>query len=222
MIESSNERRDSRLAKVTRIWERFAGVPSTSRAAEYYREALFPECPDQEELLKSLENKVVIDIGSGLTHENPYSLINVAAREKKSNILFLGIEPKVGGKTQKFNIGDRLGLLWYKLRSKDTANLRDTPGQKMAIAAHVPGIPLPDKSVDVILSNAVIGTWVTDPQKLLEIFKDFNEVLNKKGEIRINSFFPKMFDAENELGNYIREHFVIESPGNSLIIFKKK
>ncbi len=222
MIESSSEKRDHRLSKITKIWERIAGIPSTSRDAEYYREALFPDCANQEELLKYLENKVVVDIGSGLTHENPYSLINVAAREKKSNILFLGIDPKVEGAAQKFSPFDRLGLLWYKLRSKNTESFKDTPGQKMAIAAQVPGLPLPDKSVDVILSSAVIGTWITDPQKLLEIFKDFNEVLCEKGEIRINSFFPKMFEEQNELGNYLREHFTIDSPGNSLVILRKK
>ncbi|MBI5470282.1 hypothetical protein HY968_03110 [Candidatus Kaiserbacteria bacterium] len=226
MSERATEKFEKRLTTITNIWKRLLGAPSTARDAEAYRETLFPEFKTVDAMLEYLQDKTVLDIGSGLTHENPYSLINIAARNKKSNIFFMGLEPKVGGISEKFSLAERLWLHWSKLRTESAEKHRDTPGKNLAIAGAVPGLQLPDKSINIIISNAAVGTWITDEAALLQMFKEFNDVLTGDGEIRIKVFFPKLFENDGPLRQFIDSNFEpTESgphPPGSLLIFKKK
>jgi hypothetical protein len=61
-------------------------VPNTLRNAELYRKSMFPEYSKDADLMNYLKGKFVIDIGSGKTHLNPYSLINVVARGRTYSI----------------------------------------------------------------------------------------------------------------------------------------
>src|SRR3989344_8968508 len=104
-------------------------IPSSARDAELYRKNLFPEFGSEDELLTYLEDRFTVDIGSGLTHENPYSLINVVARRTGKNVIFIGIEPKVGNLLGGFSKSDKLILLLDKLLSVKRTKHVDLPAE---------------------------------------------------------------------------------------------
>lgn len=202
---------------------RFQGIPSTARDADYYRKTLYSECKTVDEMLEKLRGQCVVDVGSGLTHENPYSLINVAAREKDKDVLFLGVEPRVGSK-KGFSAYDRLVMLALsKILSKKDTKRSDTPGKKYAIAGEVPGLALPDESVDTVLSNYLIGYWVVHPKELMPMFREFERILRVGGEVRLHPAQPGLFQEGNELGEFIREHFeIVDERWNKIVLRKTK
>lgn len=200
-------------------------IPSTARDADYYRGSFFPECETEQDLLDYLNQnngKLVMDVGSGLTHKNPYSLINVVARDKKTKAIFLGIEPRIGEGQEAFGRKDKRDLISAIRRRRKERLLVGTPGQKYAIAAEVPGLALENGQVDIILSSFLIGYWITKREKLLEIFQEFWRLLREGGEIRLHPVSRTLFERDNELGKFIKEHFVIEDTKQKKLVVMRK
>lgn len=195
-------------------------IPSSARSAEIYRENLFPEFENEESLLEFLDGKFVTDVGSGTTHENPYSLINVVARDSKHDITFLGVEPRIG--TEEINnIPNRAYLkyeiYWEQLRRifhGDFNRLKDTPGEKFVVAGKAEQLPVEKEKVDVILSNYLVSYLIDNEPKMLEIFKEFYQALNTNGEIRLFPGSPdilqKLYNNSTELGKYMEANFVAD------------
>jgi len=192
-------------------------IPITERRIGDYIVDLFPEYfRKEDELIDYLENKIVADIGSGKTHKNPYSLINVATRKGK-NIKFFGIDP-TAGQTQKEKkqpgfIANKTNEIIRKLFSLDKVSVPSRPAEKSIIGAKAENLPIADQKVDIILSDFFVTYWIRNSQQLLEIFKEFKRVLNVRGEIRLSPVTPQyekmLFDGKNDLGIYMNENFII-------------
>jgi SAM-dependent methyltransferase len=220
------------------VWLKEKGlrkIPVTERRIGDYIVDLFPEYFQREyDLIGYLEDKVVADIGSGKTHKNPYSLINVATAKGK-NIKFFGIDP-MAGQPQKEKkdpgfVAAKINELIRKLFSLDKVFIPPRPAEKSIIGAKAESLPIADQKVDIILSEFFVTYWIRDPQQLLEIFKEFKRVLSVGGEIRLHSVTPQyekmLFDKKNQLGVYMGENFTTANPddrqGDSgLLILKAK
>lgn len=197
-------------------------IPSSARDAELYRKNLFPEFESEDELLTYLEDRFTVDIGSGLTHENPYSLINVVARRTGKNVTFIGIEPKVGNLSGGFSKSDKLISLLDTLLSVKRTKRVDLPAGNRVIAAEFPDVNLPAGSVDVILSRSLVGRWIVNPGELLDMFKEFDQILSERGEIRLYPVDPVLFQ-NNELKNFIDQHFFRDQTADKrLVILRRK
>ena len=194
-------------------------IPSSARGAEVYRKNLFPEFKDGEALLEFLEGKFVVDVGSGTTHKNPYSLINVVGRDSKHDITFLGVEPRVGNEENnvinkaylKYEI---IGEELRRIFKGDFNRLKDRPGEKSVVAGKAEQLPVGKEKVDIILSNYLVSYLIEDEPKMLTIFKEFNDALSENGEIRL---FPgtaditsRLFNDQSELGQYMNAHFIAD------------
>ena len=197
-------------------------IPSSARDAESYRKNLFPEFGSEDELLSYLKERFTVDIGSGLTHENPYSLINVVARQTGKNVIFIGIEPKVGNLSGGFSKSDKLIFLLDKLLSVKRTKHVDLPAENRVVAAEFPDVHLPAGSVDVILSSSLVGRWIVDPGELLKMFKEFDQILSERGEIRLYPVDPVLLQ-DNELKNFIDQRFFREQTVDKrLVVLRRK
>jgi hypothetical protein len=220
------------------VWLQEKGIrkiPVTERRMGDYTADLFPEYYQKEdELFGYLENKIVADIGSGKTHKNPYSLINVATREGK-NIKFFGIDPTAGQQQEEKKepgfIANKTNEIVRKLFSLDKISIPPTPAEKSVIGAKAENLPIADQKVDIILSNFFVTYWIRNPQQLLEIFKEFKRVLSAQGEIRLSPVTPQyekmLFDGKNDLGIFMNENFVVSNSADrqgdsGLLILKSK
>jgi hypothetical protein len=185
---------------------------------------LFPEFQDEESLLEFLEGKFVVDVGSGTTHKNPYSLINVVGRNSKHDITFLGVEPRVGDEENhpinkaylKYEI---IGEELRRIFKGDFNRLKDRPGEKFVVAGRAEQLPVAKEKVNIILSNYLVSYLIEDEPKILTIFKEFYEALNNNGEIRLFPGNPdilqKLFNDQTELGQYMSTNFSADSTLNT-------
>lgn len=204
---------------IMNFWSLF-GTLSTDRDAESYRKILFPETKTVEQLLEHLQGKTVVDIGSGLTHKNPKSLINRVGAKNDEHTLFIGIDPNVGGVKGRRPF-ERLSRMLE--RASDRANKgKNLPGAKFAIRGDMREIPLPEKSVDLFTSNYALGLWVRDAKQLHSIFEDMEYSLAIDGEIRIGGGIPRaLFEQDDELGRFIHERFEVKVLKNETLVFKR-
>jgi hypothetical protein len=208
---------------VANFYKKWFGMGSTYRTMDMYRQDLFPTLESNEQLKDYLHGKCVVDIGSGLTHLVEDSLINVMAADGDESTLVMGIDPHASGVQ-----GNKLLELFARLleRSLKRKHPDDLPGAKYAVRGEMQDVNLPEKAVDIFISNSALGLWICDPEQLLEIFKVMKYALKDDGEIRIGGRTSKVpiahFIQENELGDYIRKHFTITRNDDiGLIIFKK-
>ncbi len=177
---------------------------STGRTLEEYTERVFPEFKTKSELLDYLNGKTIVDVGSGLTHKNPYSLINEGLRDKNRNIKYINLEPKLAGKGDfKFTFKDKLAeksrVLIEKLDRQELFRFPEKPAKKMSVAAMAEELPFGDSSVDILLSVGLVGYWITDLNDLEKIIKEFSRVLKQKGEVRIHYVKPEIVEPLTQL-----------------------
>ena len=204
---------------------KFLGTLSTTRDAEEYRRTLFPEYKTQDELLAYLKGRCCVDIGSGFTHKDPEALINRIAEMGDDDTLFFGVDPNVGsGGPRRGFFGKKADQLESELASRSD---KTPAGQKFGVVAELPEIPLPQHSVDVFMSVAAVGLWMVDPEKMLALFKAMEYALSSDGQIRISYGHHSIFEQDNKLGRFIREHFVMEyDPTHGLmpylIVFRRR
>ena len=190
------------------------GIPSGSQSFHVYAQSLFPECNEQE-VTNMLTGRVVIDIGSGLNHKNPYSLINVLALKAR----VIGIEPRIGylaGSKQGFSrrnlIGEKIRLEIEQTIRRFTGRIvrKDVPGECNIIATVAEKLPFADGSVDIALSHFLILYWIVDPVSLLPIFEELLRVLRISGQIRVSlsSSGHRFFeDYSSEVGQLLKNRF---------------
>lgn len=172
---------------------------STGRTLEQYMSRIFPECKSKEDLSNFLDGKTIVDIGSGLTHKNPFSLINIAAGEKEKQINFFGVEPRLLGKGDlKFSIKDKLlekgNVLVERLSREKLLTQYKKPGEKKLVAALADQLPFTDNSVDILTSVGLVGYWITSKEELKSILEEFSRVLKEEGEIRISAVKPEVLE----------------------------
>lgn len=212
-------------------------IPSTAQPIEMYRKWLFPECAPDEALVAFLDKRIVIDIGSGLTSQNPYSLMNVLLRAHPT-AQFIGIEPRIAyphGHRQGFsrrNIAV-IQLLWFlKTLRKLLAGRKiewGTPGKNSVVAAFAQDLPCQDANVDIAVSFFCVPYWINDPDLLLKILQEIERVLVVGGEMRMApvpvTWQRTIGDTTTSMGQFIRSHFqfsIVKTSNNwSLAILTK-
>lgn len=205
---------------IMNFWSLF-GTLTTDRDAESYRKTLFPETKTVEQLLDHLKGKTVVDLGSGLTHKNPKSLINRVGAKNDEHTLFIGIDPNVGGVKGRRPF-ERLSRMLERVLDRVNKK-QNLPGAKFAIQGELPETTLPEKSVDIFTSNYSLGLWVRDAKQLHSIFEAMEYSLTHDGEIRIGGAIPRaLFEQDDELGKCIHEHFDIQVLKNETLIFKRR
>jgi SAM-dependent methyltransferase len=152
-------------------------VISTGRSFAYYRKIFFGN-RSQNEVLKTLESRRVVDVGCGLTPYVSDSMFQVC---RKQGIDFFGVDPKFAN--------------GFRLRPLDVAKIRvvggrgkispQAPGLDKCIGAHADELPFDDDSIDLILSNFLLYAWIQDETILENIYREFHRVLKDGGEVRI-------------------------------------
>jgi len=180
-------------------------------------------------MLEYLKGKLVIDIGSGMTHKNPYSLINLIARNdsKNTGVNFIGIEPKVNN--DKFSMVDRirfsinnfLRILHRQIQNKNIH--KDTPGEKNIIPAKAEELPFNKEVADIILSDFLVGYWIKEPDQILKILNEFCGTLKSNGQIRLYPItkFGNKFLENPQVKEFIDDNFTTERKRLLLILTKK-
>lgn len=199
-------------------------IPSTTANAEDYRRTLFPEQKKVANLIDSLKGKFIIDVASGQTHKNPYSLINLIHQDSlektdtltdadKNKIQMFGIDPKAA-EFKNENEDSFMSLLFGSGTNMFTrAAQKDTPAEKSVIAGVAESLPIREGVADIILSNFFLAYWVRKPQRLLVILKEFQRTLKSGGEIRIYPTtlrFDKIINSNEELRLFVEESFTRE------------
>ena len=152
-------------------------VISTGRPFSFYRTVLFGG-RSEAEVLAELRGKVVVDVGCGLTPYLADSMFQVCRRE---GIEFYGIDPKIG---QGFRFGAFDTLKSLATGAKHVPN-PNAPGLERAKAAFADNLPFADASVDVILSNFLLGAWIHDEETLAKIYTEFLRVLKPGGAVHL-------------------------------------
>lgn len=210
----------------TELLAEIFGTMSSARDAETYRSELFPEMQSVDALLNYLRGKCIVDIGSGLTHKYPKALINRVASELGEDTLFIGIDPNVGGVKGKKLFDQMSRLLESMIDShnrRENGPQRGPAGEKFGIQGTMPGTVLPEKGVDIFISNWLLGYWIQDPRILLVIFTEIESALTEDGEVRIGRAHASLFLKDDELGSFIDRYFTIQQESrHAPIIFRRK
>lgn len=154
-------------------------VISTARPFDFYRKVFFEDLPEQE-VLKMLKDKRIVDIGCGLT---PFTQDSMFQKCRDEGIDFFGVDPKLA-KGFKFGLFDRLKAIGTGAGSMPKPNM---PGLEKAIAAFADDLPFENESVDIVLSSWLLFAWIQDEALLVRIFKEFDRILKPGGTVR---FFP--------------------------------
>jgi SAM-dependent methyltransferase len=152
-------------------------IISTGRPFAFYRNVLFGGLSEAE-VLAEVRGKTIVDVGCGLT---PYLADSMFQACRAAGVEFYGVDPKIG---QGFTFGafDRLKSLATGARhTPDPA----APGLERAKAAFAHELPFADASVDVILSNFLLGAWIRDEKILAPIFGEFHRILKPGGRVRL-------------------------------------
>jgi SAM-dependent methyltransferase len=152
-------------------------VISTGRSFAYYRKIFFGN-RSQGEILRSLEGKSVVDVGSGLTPYVSDSMFQVC---RENGIDFYGIDPK-------YSQGFRLSLMDIaRIRAVGGRGkiLSNGPGLENCFGATADDLPFDDGSIDLVLSNFLLYAWIRDEDALANIYREFHRVLTDGGEVRI-------------------------------------
>ncbi len=168
-----------RALKANADFYQFLSLPviSTGRSFAYYRKVFFGN-RSQRQVLRSLEDKRIVDVGCGLTPHVADSMFQVCRRH---GIEFYAVDPKLAD--------------GFKLGSLDVAKIRavggvgkiysQVPGRERCLGTSADDLPFDDGSVDLILSNFLLYAWIRDEGHLENIFREFYRVLNDGGEVRI-------------------------------------
>jgi hypothetical protein len=135
-----------------------------------------------------------LDIGSGLTHQNPYSAINEVARQDPDAGHMYGIDLRLGA-----DIGSEKGFSWRNMLM-DTAQgvahdawrlltsrrvVRDTPARTRVLAADAKRLPFPDGAFRQVLSCYCYPFWIGD-KDLPVVFGEMTRVSAPEGgQIRL-------------------------------------
>lgn len=210
-------------------------IPSTAQPSEVYCQRLFPEFATQARVIEFLKEKVTIDIGSGLTHKNPWSLMNTVLRAYPET-KFIGIEPRVGnpiGHKQGFRRRNILvcQILWHlKTLGKVLTCKRiaqKTPGEHAVLSAVAQCLPVPDASIDMAISFFCIPHWIDNQDLFLKILREIERVLVVGGEMRMapvsETWQKTMANSATPVGQYIRSHFHANTRSKQrLIVLTKK
>jgi len=155
-----------------------SGLPviSTGRPFSFYRDVFF-KGGSEETVLESLQGKVVVDVGCGLT---PYTRDSMFQACWANGVEFYGVDPKLGG-TLKLGAFDRLKVAATRGSGVDP----EAPGAERRLAAMADKLPFEDGSVDLILSSWFLFAWLRDPEMVRVIFEEFWRVLKPGGEVRV-------------------------------------
>lgn len=162
----------------TDLYNRFSlPVISTARPFSFYRKAFFDNRSERA-VLDELQGKVILDIGCGFTPYMPDSMFQACRR---AGIDFYGVDPKLGQKP-RFNLIDTVARWSTNLRAPMDPN---APGEAWRIGAMADNLPFADGAVDLILSSWLLEVWLSDPDILASIYREFARVLKPGGQARL-------------------------------------
>lgn len=173
-------------------------VLSTGRSFRYYRQAFF-ESRSETEVFAELKDQTILDIGCGLT---PFVRNSFFQRCDEQNIACYGVDPKLA----HFNYTwiDQAAVLAMRGERID----RNAPGKARHIGAYAHDLPLPDQSVDLVVSSWFLFVWIRE-QALYDILEELHRVLKPGGQVRIaptpslnqdlwRQWIPKGFEIEQK------------------------
>lgn len=167
-------------------------LPTTSDA-ELYRIILFPDFSSVDELVTHLCGKVVIDLGGGLTHRDPESLITLVTARNAPGTIFLNVD--INADKQLYTVP-----IPY-LRSGEATSHKAIPAvrsiRKGDLLSQGP-LPLPKHCADYVISNYLFG--YLNQLELEEALRRVAELLKQGGEARI--MFGSFDENMMEVGAY--------------------
>jgi SAM-dependent methyltransferase len=175
-------------------------IPATSRNAWEYSKLLFPDFRTPEDAFRFVQSRqLVVDIGSGLTHLTPYSLISRSARENGDDSRMVGIEPRTGypvdeeggfssSNLAKQMIADMLQHFARRLTLRPVHH--DLPAEKHTLPCDAARLPLETGSADQVLSSFCYPWWVDDDH-LAPIFREGTRILRPGGQMRLAPMDPR-------------------------------
>jgi SAM-dependent methyltransferase len=182
-------------AVVDAVYALFAGnkQPSSCRNAGMYAMLLFPEFETTEEVVDFVRRRDVLDIGSGLTHRSPYSLLNQVARQSDGVHRMIGVEPRSGYPTGHQRGFSKRNVVQQRVTDdiRDMMRrilrwplLKDLPGEDHVIPCDARKLPFPDGSIDQWISSFCYPWWI-DGEALAPIFREATRLLAPGGQIRL-------------------------------------
>ncbi|MCB9641008.1 MAG: class I SAM-dependent methyltransferase [Myxococcales bacterium] len=155
---------------------------STSRSFWLYRQ-LFFEGRSEEEVLSSLRDQVIVDVGCGFT---PYFSDSMFQACEAAGISFYGVDPV---------LAKGMRSPWYArtvafLTGSRGRYLAEPAGLERTLGVYADDIPLASGSVDKIFASVSLFIWVDREEDLAKIFKEFHRLLREGGEVHVYPLPP--------------------------------
>ena len=170
---------------VRSIQRRGVAMLHTARPFSYYRK-VFYKSQSKSAVLKSLQDKRIVDVGCGYT---PYAEDSMFRACHDVGIEFYGVDPLIGTDI-KFGFKERA-----MARATGGSGHFSThpPGFSKALAASAEKLPFEDQSVDEILCSYLLFVWIEDEEVLADILGEFLRVLKSGGLVKLYPLYEWRF-----------------------------
>lgn len=192
-------------------------IISTARSISTYRRLLFPECRSDEELLRRLDGKTVLDLGCGMTPWNPNSLY-ARARSGSYKIRVVGVDRKMDH--GDFTFRDRV-VSWIAGLSRwpvSGANGSCASSRAYLVKARLEALPFKTHTADVALSCFGILPYLRSaPDDLWSTLSQVGKILSHNGVILLHPVSRNsrrvLFDIRSPVGQLVQEQFQAKRTG---------